>query len=150
MTVVLDLRITHERWASSSSPRLNGQLHYPTDLDRTLSETTTDKDLQHRAHDSNRPSNGISLIPTIASTSGRLHCEFVRLFFLQAHQETDRFLAASGVQLAQSTLHFRRAAFSSQLKSKVGHILAKAAALRIMLNVDGAPVPSRSHAPITH
>ena len=28
----------------------------------------------------------------------------------------------------------RRAAFSSQLKSKVGHILAKAAALRINLN----------------
>jgi hypothetical protein len=46
-------------------------------------------------------------------------------------------------------LHFRRAAFSSQLKSRVGHILAKAAALRITLNVDGAPIASRSHSPIT-
>jgi hypothetical protein len=31
-------------------------------------------------------------------------------------------------------------AFSSHLKSKVGHILTKAAALRIMMNVDGAPI----------
>ena len=43
-------------------------------------------------------------MPAIASTSGRLHSEFVRLLFLQAHPETDRFFAASGVQLlAQST-----------------------------------------------
>ena len=58
------------------------------------------------------------------------------------------FFAASGVQLAQSTsgqFHFRRAAFSSQLKSKVGNILAKAAAPRITLNIDGAPIASKSH-----
>jgi hypothetical protein len=36
----------------------------------------------------------------MASTSGRLHSEFVRLLFLQTHRETDRFFAASGVQLA--------------------------------------------------
>jgi hypothetical protein len=56
----------------------------------------------------------------------------VRLFFLQVHQETDRFFAASRVQLAQSNrgqFHFRCAAFSSQLKSKAGNIFAKAAAL---------------------
>jgi hypothetical protein len=44
------------------------------------------------------------------------------------YQKTDRFFAASGVQLAQSNTqyHYRRAAFSSQLKLKVGHILNKA------------------------
>ena len=92
-------------------------------------------------------------MPTIASTSGRLHSEFVRLLFLQAHRETDRFFAASGVQLAQSTsgqFHYKRAAFSSQLKSKVGNILAKAAALQITLNIDGAPVASRSHTHPSH
>ncbi len=36
-------------------------------------------------------------MPAIASTSGRLHSEFVRLLFLQTHRETDRFFAASGV-----------------------------------------------------
>jgi hypothetical protein len=50
--------------------------------------------------------------------------------------------------LAQSTsglYHCKRAAFSSQLRSKVGNILAKAPALRITLNVDDTPVVSRSH-----
>jgi hypothetical protein len=41
----------------------------------------------------------VSFMPAIASTSGRLHSEFVRLLFLQAHRETHRFFAASGVQL---------------------------------------------------
>ena len=36
-------------------------------------------------------------------------------------------------------------AFYSQLKSKVGNILAKATALRIDLKIDGAPIASRSH-----
>jgi hypothetical protein len=92
-------------------------------------------------------------MPAIASTSGRLHNEFVRLFFLHAHRETDRFFAASGVELAQSNrtqFHYRRAAFSSQLKSKVDSILAKAAALRVKLNIDGAHIASRSHTHPSH
>jgi hypothetical protein len=63
----------------------------------------------------------------------------VRLLFLQAHWETDCFFAASGVQLAHSTsglFDFRRAAVSAQLKSRVGNILTKAAALRVNLNLD--------------
>jgi hypothetical protein len=62
-------------------------------------------------------------------------CVFSSLF-LQAHRETDRFLAASGVQLTQTNFHFLRTAFSSQLRSTVGNILAKAAALRIVLSID--------------
>ena len=46
--------------------------------------------------------------------------------------------------------HFRRVAFSSQFKSKVGHILAKAADLHINLNIDGAPIVSRSHTHPSH
>jgi hypothetical protein len=41
-----------------------------------------------------------------------------------------------GVQLAQTQrgmFHFRRAAFSAQIRAKVGSTLAKAAALRIYL-----------------
>ncbi len=125
VSLVLDLWFPHERWGSSSNPSLNDHLHYPTDVDRTLNEAATDKILQYHADYSNRPSNAISLMPAIAGTSGCLHCELVCLLFLQAHWEADRFLAASGVQLAQTNFHFRRVAFSSQLKSKVGNILAK-------------------------
>jgi hypothetical protein len=61
------------------------------------------------------------------------------------------FFAASGVQLAQhGQFHYRRAAFSSQLKSKCGSILAKAAAIRITLNIDGAPVGSQTHTHLSH
>jgi hypothetical protein len=128
--LVLDLRVAHERFGSSSDPSLNGHLLYPNDLDGPLNEAAADKIRQYRADYNNRPSNAISFMSAIASTSGRLHSEFVRLLFLQAHRETDSFFAASGVQLRQSTsvqFHYRRAAFSSQLKSKVGNILAKAA-----------------------
>jgi hypothetical protein len=62
--------------------------------------------------------------------------------------KTDRFFAASGVQLEQTQrdmFHFRRAVFSAQLKAKVGSTLAKAAALRITLNIDGSPITSRTH-----
>jgi hypothetical protein len=92
-------------------------------------------------------------LPAIASTSGRLHSEFIRLLFLQIHRETDRFLAASGVQLVQTDrglFHFRRAAFSATLKVKVGSTLTKAAALRITLNIDGAPITSRTHSHPSH
>ena len=87
------------------------------------------------------------------STSGRLHSEFVRILFLQAHRETDRFFAASGVQLAQHDrggFHYRRSAFSSQLKAKTGSILAKASALRLILNIDGSPILSKSHTHPSH
>ncbi len=59
-----------------------------------------------------------------------------------------------GVQSTQSNLgatyfHFRRAAFLNQLKSKCGLLLAKAATLRVHLNLDGAPIVSNSHT-LTH
>jgi len=155
--LVLDLRIAHDRFGSSSDPTLNGTLHYPNpnDIDRSLNEAAADKIRKYRADYNNNPPNVISFMPAIASTSGRLHSEFIRLLFLQAHRETDRFFAASGVQSAQSNLgssyfHFRRAAFSSMLKSKCGLILAKTAALRINLKLDGAPITSQSHTHPSH
>ena len=97
--------------------------------------------------------NTIPFMSAMVSTSGRLHGEFVHVLFLQAHRETDRFFAASGVQLAQSTsglFHFLRTTFSSHLKTKVGSTLTKAASLRINLNIDGSPITSRTHTPPSH
>jgi hypothetical protein len=85
---------------------------------------------EYRADYKNRPSNSISFITAVATTSDRLHSELVQILFLQAHLETDRsaFSAASGVEQAQHKS--RRTALYSQLKSdtksKVGNILAKA------------------------
>ena len=94
-----------------------------------------------------------SFFSPVDSTSGRLHSEFIRLLFLQAHRETDLFFSASGVQIAQSNsglFHFHRYVFSSQLNGKVGSTLTKGAALRVNLNIDGAPITSRTHTHPSH
>jgi hypothetical protein len=85
--------------------------------------------------------------------SGRLHSEFVRLLFLQVHRETNRFFATSGVQFTQSTnalFHFRRVAFSQQIKNRVGLTLSKTTTLRITINLDGVPITSKSHTHPSH
>jgi hypothetical protein len=151
--LVLDLLIVHDRVGSSTDPNLNGQLRYPNNLDQSRNDTAADKVRKYRTDYNMNPPNTVSFMPAIASTSGRLHIEFVRLLFLQAYRETDRFFAVSGVLSAQSDrgfFHYHRAAFSAQLKSKVGLALAKAAALRITLNLDGTPIISKSHTHPSH
>jgi hypothetical protein len=60
-------------------------------------------------------------------------------YFCRLIGKLTAFLQLQEFSFAQSNHQdqYRRAAFSSQLKSKVGHILAKAADLRINLNIDG-------------
>ena len=96
VSLVLDLRITHDRFGSDSDPSIYDHLHYPNDIDGSLKEDDTDKIRQYHTDYNNRPSNSISFMSDIASTSGRLHSELVRVLFLQTHRETDRFFAASG------------------------------------------------------
>ena len=66
----LDLRITPERWRSSSDPDLNGHLRYPN-------ESVVDKIRKYLTDYNNNPPNVISFMTAIARTSGRLHSEFV-------------------------------------------------------------------------
>ena len=49
---------------------------------------TLTKIRKYRADYNDNPFFSVAFMPTIASTSGRLHSEFVRLLFLQAHGET--------------------------------------------------------------
>jgi hypothetical protein len=95
----------------------------------------------------------MSFLPAIMSTSNRMHGEFLRLLFLQAHRETEAHFTVTGLssQRNQSeSFRFKRAAFYQGLKSKVGLAAAKTAALRINLNVQGcsivaAPLYDPSH-----
>ncbi len=87
-------------WSDCLPRDFNGQWSYPHDLECPLNETVTDKIHQYRTDYNNRPSNTVSFIPSVASTTGRLHCELVHLLFLQDHRETHRFFAESGFQLA--------------------------------------------------
>ena len=47
-----------------------------------------DKIRDYRSDYNNRNSNSISFMSAVASTSGRLHCEFVCILFLQTEKET--------------------------------------------------------------
>ena len=85
---------------NSSDPTINGHLQYPHDLDGSLNESVPDKIRQIHTDYNNRPSNFISFIPVISSSSWSLQTDFVCLLFLQTHRETDRFFATSGVHLA--------------------------------------------------
>jgi hypothetical protein len=119
--LVLDLRITHDRFGSNSDPSLNGHLHYPNGIDKSLNESATDKVRKYRADYDNNPPNTVSFMSSISSTSGKLYGEFIRLLFLQAHRETDRIFAASGVQFDQPNrglFQFRLVTFSITLKAK--------------------------------
>jgi hypothetical protein len=89
---VLDLRVAHDRVDSSVDPALNGHLRYPNNLDQSLNDTSVDKIRRYHDDYSNNPPRGVDFMTTIVSTSGRLHGEFVRILFIQAHRETDRFL----------------------------------------------------------
>ncbi len=75
--LVLDLRIVHDRFTSNSDLILNGHLHYPDDIDRSLNETSADKVRKYRTDYNNNPPNATSFMPAIVSTSGRLHSAFV-------------------------------------------------------------------------
>ena len=92
----------------------------------------------------------ISFLPAIVSTSTRMHGEFLRLL-LQAHRETEAHFTAVGMSsqnINTGALLFKRAAFYNGLKSKVGLAAAKAAALRINLNVQGCGIVAPPmHAP---
>ncbi len=127
---IYDLHITHDRFGSSSDPSLNGNLHYPNNIDRSLNEDADDKIRKYHTDYNNNPpnitKNITSFISPIVRTSGRLHSEFVRLVFLHAHRETDRFFEASGVQFAQhdhGQFHFRHETFTQQLKNRVDLVL---------------------------
>jgi len=93
----------------------------------------------------------ISFLPTIVSTLTRMHGEFLRLLFLQAHRETEAHITAAGMSSQTNNseaLRFKRAAFYNGLKSKVGLAAAKAAALRVNLNVQGCGIVAPPmHAP---
>jgi len=128
----------------------NGRSTHPQDIDAPLHIAAQRKINSYRQQ--NADNQNISFLPTITSTSTRMHGEFLRVLFLQAHRETEAHFTATGMPSRRNqsdSFRFKRAAFFQLLKSKVGLAAAKAAALRININVEGcgmvaAPMPRLS------
>ncbi len=68
--MVLDLRLTHDRFASISDPTLNGRLHC-NDIDKSLNESVNDKIRKYHTDYNNNPPNTVVFIPTVAGTNGQ-------------------------------------------------------------------------------
>ena len=143
------------RYGSSSHSLQNGRLTHQQDIDAPIAAQRKINSYRQQYADN----QNISFLPAILSTSTRMHGEFLRLLFLQAHRETEAHFTDTGVPSQRNQLdsfRFKRAAFFQSLKSKVGLAAAKAAALRINLNVEGcgivaapvhAPSPSFTQSP---
>jgi hypothetical protein len=133
-----------------ASPTIESEVAQLTSKSTALSHTLT-----HLTPRSTKPLNkyrntyannySISFLPAITSTSARMHGEFLRLLFLQAHRENEAYFAFMGTpaQPDQDQFRVRRAAFYYSLKSKVGGLIAaNAAALRVNMNTDSCLIAS--------
>jgi hypothetical protein len=80
-----------------------------------------------------------SEMPVPISRSRTVQC-------IQAHREPEAYFAFMGTpaQPDQDQFCFRRAAFYSSLKSKIGLIAPKAAALRVNMNTDSCLIASHA------
>ncbi len=87
--LVLYLRVPHDRVGSSDDP---GHLRYPNNLDQSLNDTVPDKISKYRTDYNFNTPRGVGFIPFIASTSGRIHSEFIRILFLQDIGKLTAFL----------------------------------------------------------
>ncbi len=133
--------IAHDRFGSSSHVQQNWSLSHPQDLDCLMSVATQRKTNDYKQ--TYADNQNISFLPAIISTSNCMHGEFLRLLFLQTHRETEAHFTAAGMpsQRNQSeSFLFKSDAFYQGLKSKVRLPAAKAAALRINLNVLGCSI----------
>ena len=110
--LVFDLSIAHDRFGSSSHVQQNACLSHPQDLDAPLHIAAQRKIAPYQQQYADNQK--ISFLPAIVSTSTRMHGEFLRLLFLQAHCETEAHFTAAG-RSAQTNnseaLRFKRAAF---------------------------------------
>jgi hypothetical protein len=63
----MDLHITHDRFGSSSDTSINGHLHYPNDIDKSLHEVASDKIRKYRSDCNNNPPSPVSFTPPITN-----------------------------------------------------------------------------------
>jgi hypothetical protein len=81
----------------------------------------------------------VAFLPACLSTSGRIHGEFLRLFFLLANKKADDYFAALGYQPHKQEFCHRRSVFFQQTRCTMGMAFAQAVAIR------GAPATARRY-----
>ena len=151
--LVMDLTLQHERFGSSMK-EINGTLCASLkNRDRPIEQAARDKIAKHRNLYNLLPGD-LGFLPLVVSTSGRLNADFIRLVHLHATMETKNYLDAIdpvdeeagreadavGGRRDRDFL-VQRSRFLAALKTRLGLILAKAVAMRVMINATGCPAP---------
>ena len=103
--LVLDLRVAHDRVGSSADPALNGHLRHPNNLDKSLNDAAADKMRKYRAdYNNNNPPSALTFMPAIASTSGRIHSEFIHFYSYRLIGKLTAFLQLQEFSLRTLTV----------------------------------------------
>jgi len=105
------LRISHDRFGSSSDLCINGHLHYPNDVDRSLNEDPTNKIRKYRSDYNNNPPNFISFIPVIIKLLVRLGGYIVNLYDFYFYKLIGKLTAF--LHLQELNLHYQTVDFST-------------------------------------
>ena len=149
----MDLTVKHERFGSSMKVT-NGTLCVRlANRDRPIEQEAREKIAKHRNLYNLLPGD-IGFLPLVVSTSGRLNADFIRLVYLHATKETKNYLDAIDPVDAEAgheadaaggrrdrDFLVQRSRFLAALKTRLGLILAKAVAMRVMINATGCPAP---------
>jgi hypothetical protein len=91
-SLLFDLSVTHDRFGRSGHPLQSGLLTLCRTEMRLAAKRKINNYRQQYADNQN-----ISFLPAIVSTSNRMHGEFLRLLYLQAHPETEAHVTATGM-----------------------------------------------------
>ena len=149
--LVFDLTLTHDRFGDTVDPNKMHKLRHPADINKPLQQAAKEK-----SQNTSRITRMITALPSCpqpSACSGLIDAEFLRLLFYHAHRESEEFFRLTG-QLAQPNQDYvfsKRAAFFNGLKNKVGHIMTRASALRVNLNLQpSAPSLPRPSLTLTH
>ena len=137
--LIIDVAMIHAFHGACDDIGRHGALRHAQNPDRALIDAAKRKVKDYRL---DYLQDGKAFLPLIASTSGRLHGEFVRFLYFLAHKRAMDFFAAIGqAHPSHNELCQQRGAFFYQHRSRVGVACAQASALRI-----GAAAPPRRQA----
>jgi len=99
VSLVLDLRVAHDRVDSSADPALNGHLRYPNNLDKSLNDTAADKIRKYRSDYNNNPPSAVAFMP-----AGKLTAFLQLQEFCQRNHIVDSSTTAARLFLLYSNL----------------------------------------------
>ena len=109
--VIIDVAVVHD---FSGDVSRDVQLHHD-DPDMLLNIAASVKAQKYREAYA-APDRHMVFLPAISSTSGHIHCEFVRLIYILYHRQTLTFFATFGVEPSDDAFTFRRTTHFFQLR----------------------------------